>query len=44
MTEKERDFERLFKDCYSRLYYYALAFIDNVETCKDIMSDVLSAR
>jgi|GEM_PF-69767 len=40
MTEKEKEFERLFKDHYARLYYYALTFIDDTETCRDIVSDV----
>mgnify|MGYP001139308240 CR=1 FL=1 len=40
MTEKEKEFEHLFREHYTRLYYYALTFIDEGETCKDIVSDV----
>ncbi|MEY8686712.1 sigma-70 family RNA polymerase sigma factor [Bacteroides sp. AN502(2024)] len=32
-------FEELFKDNYSRLYYYALHFIQDSEVCKDLVSD-----
>lgn len=32
-------FERLFKENYTRLYYYALSFIPDPETCKDIVSE-----
>ena len=40
MTEKEKDFERIFKENYARLYHYALTFVDNGETCRDVVSDV----
>ncbi len=33
------DFERFFKENYSRLYYYALRFIPDAEICKDLVSD-----
>ncbi len=32
-------FEKLFKDNYVRLYYYALHFIPDSEICKDLVSD-----
>ena len=34
------DFERLYKENYTRLYYYAYRFIPDAETCKDIVNDV----
>ena len=36
---KKTIFERLFKENYTRLYYYALSFIPDPETCKDIVSE-----
>lgn len=36
---KEIFFEKFFRDNYSRLYYYALNFIPEQETAKDIVSD-----
>ena len=33
-------FEQLYKDNYTRLYYYAFRFITDEETCKDIVNDV----
>lgn len=36
---QEEIFERLFKENYTRLYYYALGFIPDPETCKDIVSE-----
>lgn len=36
---KEKMVEEFFKENYSRLYYYALHFIQDSETCKDIVSD-----
>ena len=46
-TEKENSlpdtlkdkFEKLFKENYSSLYYYALHFIPDSEICKDLVSD-----
>lgn len=34
------DFERLYKENYTRLYYYAYRFIPDAEACKDIVNDV----
>lgn len=34
------EFELLYKSNYARLYYYAQQFIDDSETCKDILNDV----
>lgn len=37
------DFEKLFRDYYSRLYYFAYDFVENEEVSKDIVSDVFTA-
>jgi len=39
MAALKSDFERFFKENYSRLYYYALRFIPDAEICKDLVSD-----
>jgi RNA polymerase sigma-70 factor (family 1) len=36
----EKDFEELFKNNYTKLYYYALNIIHDSEEVKDIVSDV----
>jgi RNA polymerase sigma-70 factor (family 1) len=36
---EKKEFERLFKDNYNRLYYYALNIIHSSENAKDIVSD-----
>lgn len=38
-NSKEAFFEHFFRENYSRLYYYALNFIPEQETAKDIVSD-----
>ena len=43
MTTKEKEVERIFKDSYTRLYYYALTYVDDGEVCKDIVGDVFEA-
>lgn len=35
----KRNFEQLFKENYSPLYYYALSLIPDSEICKDLVSD-----
>lgn len=35
----EREFERLYKDNYESLYYYALRMVKDEELCRDIISD-----
>ena len=40
MMKNDKEFENLFKSNYTRLYYYALTFVDDAEVCKDIVSDV----
>lgn len=40
MTTKEKEVERIFKESYTPLYYYALTFVDNEEVCKDVVGDV----
>jgi len=35
----KKEFEQLFKDNYSKLYYYALNIIHNPENARDIVSD-----
>ncbi len=39
-AEYEVDFDRLFEENYTRLYYYALNIINNDEEAKDIVSNV----
>jgi RNA polymerase sigma-70 factor (family 1) len=38
----EKVFKDFFHDNYSRLYYYALHYINDTEACKDIVSDSFS--
>ena len=40
LLEKKRYFEQLFRGSYSRLYYYALSFLNDDERAKDVVSDV----
>ena len=47
MKKREEDilrknFEIFFRDNYARFYYYALRFIPEEETCKDLVSDTFS--
>lgn len=35
----KQEFEAFFKENYSRFYYYALRFIPDPETCKDLVND-----
>ena len=42
-NNREIEFEKVFTENYSRLYYYALSFVNDSETCKDILSDVFEA-
>lgn len=37
------DFEKLFREYYSRLYYFAYDFTEDIEVSKDIVSDVFTA-
>lgn len=39
-AENKVDFDRLFEENYTRLYYYALNIINNDEDAKDIVSNV----
>lgn len=36
----EKDFNSAYNKYYEQLYYYAYGFIEDSETCKDILSDV----
>lgn len=36
---KESDFEAFFTDNYLRMYHYAQRFVDDDETCRDIVED-----
>lgn len=38
----EREFEELFKENYSRLFYCALDWVEDVEAAKDIVSELFS--
>lgn len=42
-NNKEKEFEKIFTENYSRLYYYALSYVHDSETCKDIVSDVFES-
>lgn len=37
-----QDFEKLFREYYSRLYYFAYDFVEDIEVSKDIVSDVFT--
>ena len=39
----KQDFERLFREYYSRLYYFAYDFTEDIEASKDIVSEVFTA-
>lgn len=39
MTSQEIEFERLFRDNYSQLFYSALDFVEDADEAKDIVSD-----
>ncbi len=39
-TEKERDYEILFKTHYKQLFYYALRYVNDTESAADITNDV----
>lgn len=38
--KKTHRFERLYKENYARLYYYAYRFLSDEEACKDVVNDV----
>lgn len=40
LLKDKRHFELLFKDNYTRLYYYALNFLNDSEAARDIVNDV----
>lgn len=44
MVEKVtvKSFEQLFREYYSRLYFYAFDFVEDIEVSKDIVSDVFT--
>jgi RNA polymerase sigma-70 factor (ECF subfamily) len=37
------EFESLFREYYTRLYYFAYDFVEDIETAKDIVSEVFAA-
>lgn len=39
MEDKKKEFEKIFRDNYSRLFYCALDFVDDADEAKDIVSD-----
>ncbi len=39
----KEDFEKLFHEYYSRLYYFAYDFTEDIEVSKDIVSDVFAS-
>lgn len=34
------EFDKIYSKYYSQLFYYAYGFVENSETCRDILSDV----
>ena len=38
-----KEFEKLFCENYSRLYYFAFDFVEDIETSKDIVSEVFAS-
>lgn len=42
MFSKEKQFEQLFRENYSRLYRYALDFLGEPESAKDMVSELFS--
>lgn len=40
---KENEFGKIFTENYSRLYYYALSYVRDSETCRDIVGDVFES-
>ena len=42
-TDLEHEFEELFQTNYSRLFYYALDWLEDSETAKDLVSETMSA-
>ena len=38
-----KEFEKLFCENYSRLYYFAYDFVEDIETSKDIVSEVFAS-
>jgi|WetSurMetagenome_2_1015567.scaffolds.fasta_scaffold19162_3 RNA polymerase sigma-70 factor (family 1) len=37
-----QDFEKLFREYYSRLYYFAYDFVEDIEVSKDIVSEIFT--
>ncbi len=37
-----QQFEKMYREYYSRLYYYAYDYVEDIEVCKDIVSEVFS--
>lgn len=42
MVEREKEFEALFRDNYSRLYRYALDFLGEAESARDVVQELFS--
>ena len=42
-SEKERTFEKIFQENYTRLYYHAMSFLDDKEVARDIVHDVFES-
>jgi RNA polymerase sigma-70 factor (ECF subfamily) len=36
----DRDFDKLFRDNYQSLFFFARSFVDNEEECRDLVEDV----
>ena len=44
ILDKKRYFEQLFRENYTRLYYYALSFLNDSELARDVVSNVFEGR
>lgn len=43
ILDKKRYFEQLFRENYTRLYYYALSFLNDSELARDVVSNAFEA-
>ena len=43
ILDKKRYLEQLFRENYTRLYYYALSFLNDSELARDVVSNVFEA-
>ena len=43
ILDKKRYLEQLFRENYTRLYYYALSFLNDSELARDVVSNAFEA-